>query len=77
MLPVFVVAETRDSYSKTSGWGDGDCNAVEVSDDPPNSRALYDVFPSPPDEESGSKENEQNRAACTYELLQLVIGLRG
>jgi hypothetical protein len=37
--------------------------------------ALYDFFPFPPDEESGGKENKQDRAARTDELLHLVVSL--
>jgi len=75
MFPVFVIAETRDSYCEMPGRGDGDCTAFEAPDELLDSRALYDVFPLPPDEKNGSEEKEQNRTACTDELLELVVSI--
>src|SRR5580704_18582239 len=66
----------RDRDGKAPGRRGRDSTAFATFDEPLHARALYDVFPFPPDEESGSKEKEWNRAARTDKLLQLVVSLR-
>jgi len=74
-VPVFVAGEMCNRYGEVPGRRGRDCTSFEAPDEPLDSRALYDIFPFPPDEESGSKEKEKNRAARTDELLQLVVSL--
>ena len=62
MFLVFVIAETCDCYCEISGPCGGDCFAFEVLDDRSDAKTFIDLFPIPYEEQSGSKEKQQNRA---------------
>jgi hypothetical protein len=73
---VFVIAKTCHGYGEAVRRSLRDCLALKTPNDRIDPGAFFDLFPFPPNEESGSKEKEQNRAARSDELLQLVVSVR-